>query len=152
MAFHTYENQPEWIDKDLPVSPYEECKKCHCIKINDYENHLHVHHCFKCEHCILNMDHHCSFTNRCSGKGTVKAFMLFMFYINILMIILFYLAYSYINKNDMWYFMNPKLNGSMIPSWSNKYEYIFFPVRSDLNNSNWIDALLFLVALHYYTY
>lgn len=25
MGFHTYEGQPEWIDKDLPVSPYAEC-------------------------------------------------------------------------------------------------------------------------------
>ena len=104
MAFHTYDNQPEWIDKDLPISPYEECDKCHCIKINDYENHLHVHHCFRCEHCILSMDHHCSFTNRCSGKGTVKAFMLFMFYINILTSIGLYIFYYYVNKNDMWYF------------------------------------------------
>lgn len=98
------------------------------------------------------MDHHCSFTNRCSGKGTVKAFILFMFYINILMSILFYLAYSYIEKNDMWYFKNPKLNGAMMPSWENRYEYIFFPVRTDVNNMNWIDIILFLGIFHYYTY
>ena len=104
MEFHTYDGQPEWIDKDLPVSPYEECDICHCIKVNDYENHLHVHHCFKCQHCILNMDHHCSFTNWCSGRGTVKSFVLFMLYINILTTIHFYLAYSYISKNNMWYF------------------------------------------------
>lgn len=36
MEFHTYEGQPEWIDKDLPISPYEECIECHCIKINDF--------------------------------------------------------------------------------------------------------------------
>jgi len=40
----------------------------------------------------------------------------------------------------------------MIPSWSNKSEYIFFPVRSDIGTYNWIDTILFLGILHFYTY
>ena len=40
----------------------------------------------------------------------------------------------------------------MIPSWSTKSEFIFFPVRSDISNHNWIDTLLFLGLVHFYTY
>ena len=130
MAFHTFEGQPEWIDKDLPISPYEECDHSHCVKINDYEKHMNVHHCSKFQHCILGMDHFSTLTNNAVGRGTIKAFTLLMFYFNCLTIVGFYVSWSYINENDLWYFQDTRLDGKMLPTLDRLSTLVFFPVGS----------------------
>ena len=40
----------------------------------------------------------------------------------------------------------------MLPSWSTKSEFIFFPVRADISNNHIFDTLLFFGILHFYTY
>lgn len=51
-----------------------QCRKCHFIKPDR------AHHCRQCGCCILKMDHHCVFLNKCIGLYNQKSFLLFLFY------------------------------------------------------------------------
>ena len=57
--------------------------------------------------------------------------------------------YEYINNNNLWYWQNPKVNGNLLPNWDNKGEFIFFPVRTDKGEYNYMDTLLEILILQY---
>ena len=56
------------------------CLTCQCFKPER------CHHCSACNRCVLNMDHHCLWLNNCIGFNNRKAFMLTLFYAQIITI------------------------------------------------------------------
>lgn len=49
------------------------CVKCRVLKING------IRHCYTCDLCILDMDHHCPWVGKCIGKNNIKLFKIFIF-------------------------------------------------------------------------
>ncbi|OMJ74304.1 hypothetical protein SteCoe_26791 [Stentor coeruleus] len=52
------------------------CPYCKCVKRNK-----HSYHCFTCNMCIKDYDHHCYWVNNCIGKGNIKYFLLALFFL-----------------------------------------------------------------------
>lgn len=85
------------------VSIFKECALCNCIKIEDPDHHLYVHHCSTCGVCVLGMDHHCTFINNCVGKGSIKAFVLFQLWVVPITVPLWFCYRQYIQDNNLSY-------------------------------------------------
>lgn len=60
------------MDSDSRRQRY--CYRCHVIKPDR------CHHCRMCDTCVLKMDHHCPWFNKCVSFGNYKFFLLFLFY------------------------------------------------------------------------
>jgi len=88
------------------------------------------------------MDHHCTFTNRCVGKASIKYFVLFMFYINVLTTVGIYIVFVYMNKKSFWYYQNPKVT-EWYPTLSTVQHFLYFPARTDLDERNYIETFIF---------
>ena len=75
-------------DPDIPS-----CSKCDAPRVN-----YTVHHCRRCNACIENMDHHCTFIGQCVGKQNMKYFLQFCLYMGSLLLYaiikLFWLFYT----------------------------------------------------------
>jgi len=57
-----------------PRDEYYFCNLCHFyVKKNKY-----AHHCFDCDICIENHDHHCPWTSHCIGKNNYYSFYIFI--------------------------------------------------------------------------
>lgn len=48
------------------------CDKCKIIQL------MGTVHCYDCDVCVLEMDHHCPWTGKCIGKGNIKQFYYFI--------------------------------------------------------------------------
>ena len=57
-----------------PRDEYYLCNLCHFyIKKSRY-----AHHCFDCDICIENHDHHCPWTGHCIGRNNYYSFFVFV--------------------------------------------------------------------------
>ena len=68
-------------NKDIDISNY--CPKCKIYK--NYENN--IKHCYKCDCCIENFDHHCIWMGKCLGKNNQNIFFLLIVLIELNFII-----------------------------------------------------------------
>ena len=57
-----------------PRGEYYYCSKCKFY----VKNRRYVHHCFDCDICIENHDHHCPWTGHCIGKNNYISFFIFI--------------------------------------------------------------------------
>jgi palmitoyltransferase ZDHHC9/14/18/palmitoyltransferase len=57
-----------------PREEYYFCTLCH-FYVNKYK---YAHHCFDCDICIENQDHHCPWTGHCIGKNNFYSFYIFV--------------------------------------------------------------------------
>ena len=69
-----YNNYIKNIKKE-EESEYDKCKKCNIItpKI------LNVSHCYYCDVCVINQDHHCTCLGKCIGKNNRFFYFIFKF-------------------------------------------------------------------------
>jgi hypothetical protein len=56
------------------------CKTCNIIRPKKCS------HCFICDNCVLEFDHHCAFVSNCIGKRNHKYFLLFLLYGSLFML------------------------------------------------------------------
>jgi hypothetical protein len=52
-----------------------------CFICNAFKKDEYTKHCFYCEKCIENFDHHCYWTNNCISKKNIITFFFFLFLI-----------------------------------------------------------------------
>ena len=52
---------------------FDSCPKCEVVK-----EHARIHHCSRCGRCVDYMDHHCTITDNCVGRGNMKYFFHFV--------------------------------------------------------------------------
>eukprot|EP00892_Ulva_mutabilis_P003417 jgi/Ulvmu1/1447/UM011_0177.1 len=45
-----------------------------------------THHCSVCNTCVVEMDHHCPYINNCVGRGNLRHFLLFLFWVTVAML------------------------------------------------------------------
>lgn len=65
----------EDIDRELDTASVQTCHKCGALRNDPF-----VHHCSRCDSCIENMDHHCTFLGQCVGRKNMKYFFQFCCY------------------------------------------------------------------------
>lgn len=67
-----------------------------CFTCNAFKKDENTKHCFYCDKCIDNFDHHCYWINNCISKKNIKLFFFFLF------LIIFNVTYnSYICFNSL---------------------------------------------------
>lgn len=74
--------QENYVEIDFALGRVTFCKKC------DKYRPARSHHCSTCEKCILRYDHHCPFIANCVGFRNQKAFILFLIYSGLALLIL----------------------------------------------------------------
>jgi|UniRef100_A0AC35GVG5 palmitoyltransferase len=62
---------PKKIEQDSNGPPIPICYRCQTPK------DINTHHCSLCDECVVNMDHHCVWINRCVGAGNHRYFLQF---------------------------------------------------------------------------
>ena len=70
-----------------PREEYIKCTVCH-FYVKKSRN---VHHCYDCNICIENQDHHCPWTGHCIGKNNIISFYIF---VTFSFLIIIYLAFA----------------------------------------------------------
>ena len=86
-----YNNYIKNIKKE-EESEYNKCKKCNIItpKI------LNVSHCYYCDVCVINQDHHCTCLGKCIGKNNWILFYIAIITIPLYLVIGFITLISYV--------------------------------------------------------
>lgn len=72
---------------------YKFCETCFIIRP------LKSHHCFDCNNCVENFDHHCPWLGTCVGIRNYKYFFLFLLFVNILIIYIISLSSYHLHLN-----------------------------------------------------
>ena len=86
-----YKSYIENIKKE-EESNYNRCKRCNIIT----PKVLNVCHCYYCDVCVINQDHHCSCIGKCVGKNNCILFYLAIATIPIYAIMCFITLISYV--------------------------------------------------------
>jgi hypothetical protein len=93
ISFRLKKSNPGYIDKitELPIERCDFRSSLELLMNSDtnvgakYCNSCHIirpqraKHCFQCNRCVLNFDHHCPWINNCVGKNNYREFLFFVF-------------------------------------------------------------------------
>lgn len=106
------------------------------IKINDYcpvciiPKTYHTRHCFYCDICVLELDHHCYWVSNCIGANNFKRFVFFTFLVIINLLTNIYTgSYTLINSKYFNYDENIYKKHTLPP---------FFPILDEFYHKNFI--------------
>ena len=86
-----YKNYAENIKKE-EKSNYYTCKICNIITPKE----LNVSHCYYCDVCVINQDHHCTCLGKCVGKNNCILFYLAIATVPIFLVMGFITLISYV--------------------------------------------------------
>lgn len=86
-----YPNYIKNINKENE-SEYTLCKKCNIITPKE----LDVSHCYYCDVCVINQDHHCTCLGKCIGKNNCILFYVAIISIPLYAVICFVTLISYV--------------------------------------------------------
>jgi hypothetical protein len=109
---------PEAGQEDWPVANFPLCHVCNVVKVwvplgvlpsTEGNSALHVHHCRACNSCVLQMDHHCFYTDNCVAINNIKYFYIFMVStaFQCVSAMLLILKYSIVNQLTSVVFISP---------------------------------------------
>ena len=73
-------------------SKYDKCKICNIITPKE----LNVSHCYYCDVCVIDQDHHCSFLGKCIGKNNCILFYVAIITIPLFLVMCFITLISYV--------------------------------------------------------
>ena len=62
---------------DLPSSSVVKCSICNIV----VPKHFRISHCYTCQVCVKNYDHHCPWTGKCIGERNLTPFYVFLFFL-----------------------------------------------------------------------
>ena len=72
------------------------------VKCSKSKIQLHISHCYDCDICVKELDHHCPWTGKCIGKNNLKSFYVFIYSLLTFFVNIFVTIYScmfYMSKN-----------------------------------------------------
>ena len=88
-------------NKNIDETKWMKCQQCNIYVPKE----LHISHCFDCDICVKEEDHHCPWTGKCIAKDNLKSFYVFVyslltFFVNIFITIYCCMFYMSRNKKE----------------------------------------------------
>ena len=86
------------MSKNIDETKWMKCQKCNIF----IPRELHISHCYDCDICVKEQDHHCPWTGKCIGKNNLKSFYVFIYSLLTFFVNIFVTIYScmfYMSKN-----------------------------------------------------
>lgn len=78
---------------------YYDTNRRFCNKCKIYVNSDTTYHCYYCDICIIDHDHHCPWTSKCIGRKNLISFYVFVTSTFVLFLFMFFTGIFSISKN-----------------------------------------------------
>ena len=83
-------------NKNIINDDWRCCQKCNILVPKEYN----ITHCYDCDICVREQDHHCPWTGKCIAKNNLKVFYIFLYSLFIFIINIFVILYCNLFYNS----------------------------------------------------
>jgi palmitoyltransferase ZDHHC9/14/18 len=80
--------------KANPKLNYSKCNFCQVVRPST------AHHCYDCDVCVDNLDHHCPWTGKCIGRKTLMRFYVFLLAVSLQIVFAIVCTFMYLYRKD----------------------------------------------------